>query len=530
MADGQGMEQVEGGIEAITGRLLSGWCRVADAGAFAEPPAGMSLSLHADGAELGATLAEYDAARDKMIFEFMLPRAIFDGQAHVFAAQVAGSVVALENATQLLGAPDAAPIGFLEQISEDGWVIGWAWYPEQPELRVEVELLVDGHVAGTAHAGLFRADVAEAGKGDGCYGFSWPLPFSVLAMARDVTISARDKRTGAELPDPLVFRQKTVTDAFSKIAELEHDVRLLNETIKTLEFRKSADEREAGELFRTVGEFFMELAAASAAGTPLAALRPVKSLAEEVTAGLEGFAFAPCEAPEVSIFVAAGPQVAGTYAALRAVQAGLGEVKAEVFLLDDGACAQTPLLAMVAQNMRYARLPGGLAAARCNDAMRLAGGDLAVFLASGVQVSGAWAEALAVFAARPILAGLAARVADADGVLVSAGVELNGGDVAARGRWAEVRAAVDAVAPEMFAVRRAAWEQLGGLDEGYYGLGAALVEFCLRARMGGGAIGYEPGFGGVLSGAVVNEVDVEGRGSDSRRLRAVIGSFREAAE
>jgi len=93
-----------------------------------------------------------------------------------------------------------------------------------------------------------------------------------------------------------------------------------------------------------------------------------------------------------------------------------------------------------------------------------------------------------------------------------------------------VRATVDAVAPEMFAVRRTAWEQLGGLDEGYYGLGAALVEFCLRARMGGGAVGYEPGFGGVLSGVVELDADIEGQGSDARRLRAVIGSFREAAE
>jgi len=533
------MEFYEGSIEAISGRLMSGSLRAAAPLAsnvvLAFPdrlPAAINIEFFDLDRALGATVAELLPGESRLAFEFMLPRAMFDGQVHEITARIAGAPAVLDNNRHLLGAASGAghaPQGFLEQITEDGWVVGWAWYPEHPEARVEVELLVDGHAAGTAHAGLFRADVAEAGNGDGCYGFSWPLPFSVLAMARDVTISARDKLTGQALTDNLLFRQRSVADALSKIAELEHDVRLLNETIATLEARGAADERAAADLFRTVGAFFKDLSDTSAAGQPLAQLRSVKAAAADVTSGLAPLAFGAVAQPAFSVFVRAGADLKQSHATLSALRETLGEAPAEVFLLDDGACDETPLLAMVVQNMRYARLAGG-AVARCNDAMRLGAAEVAVFLEAGMRPGADWAEALGVFAARPNLGALAARVADEAGVLVSAGVSLQNGEPVARGRWAEVRAAVDAVAPEMFAVRRQVWQELQGLDEGYATLSAALVEFCARARMAGRAVGYEPGFGGVMVAVLSGEADIAARAEDSRRLAGVVGAFREAAE
>ena len=70
----------------------------------------------------------------------------------------------------------------MDQITKGGKVEGWAWYPDQPETRLEVEFLVDNVVVGSAIADINRLDLAKVGIGDGRYGFSWPLPFDVLTI------------------------------------------------------------------------------------------------------------------------------------------------------------------------------------------------------------------------------------------------------------------------------------------------------------------------------------------------------------
>jgi hypothetical protein len=90
---------------------------------------------------------------------------------------------------------------------------------------------------------------------------------------------------------------------------------------------------------------------------------------------------------------------------------------------------------------------------------------------------------------------------------------------------------VNAVAPEIFAVRHAIWAQLNGLDEGFSGAGAALVEFCLRAKAAGKMVAYDPGFSAEFSSPADTGVgDFENQSVDAARLREVIGSFKEAAE
>lgn len=84
-------------------------------------------------------------------------------------------------------------LGSLDLISDEGIVYGWAWDQEKPSERVEVEFLIDGVSAGTTVVGHYREDLLTAGIGDGYYGFSWPLPYDVLAQPRDVTLSARIK-------------------------------------------------------------------------------------------------------------------------------------------------------------------------------------------------------------------------------------------------------------------------------------------------------------------------------------------------
>lgn len=58
----------------------------------------------------------------------------------------------------------------------DGRAVGWAWDPERPEEALEVEVLVDGEPVAGGCADVERSVLAEAGIGDGRYGFDVPLP------------------------------------------------------------------------------------------------------------------------------------------------------------------------------------------------------------------------------------------------------------------------------------------------------------------------------------------------------------------
>jgi hypothetical protein len=404
------------------------------------------------------------------------------------------------SAASVTSAPLLPVVGDLEGVSEQGWVFGWAWCPARPDERIELEVLVDGKLADTILAANYRVDVAEAGFGDGYYGYSWPLSYSVLAQPHDAIISVRVKQSGQILPKPWVFRQKLVANAVHKIAELENDVRLLKGTIAELSRRSRQDDEAAGELFKIVGDFFAELAAATAAGAPPRQLRTLKAAVADVTTTFAAFAFHPCATPNVTILVSAGGSAEIVYETLRALHDTIGNTVAEIVLLDDGTCDDAALLPLAVQNMRYMRLTGGNAVARYNDAIRMTDGELLVFFAAGVKPAPRWVDALTRFQAEAGLAALAARVTRPDGQLLHAGVEQREGAAILRGQGMESKAfaenaTVDAVCKECFALRRSAWTGLGGLDEGFDDIAPALINFCLDSKAAGNTVGYTPEFG-----------------------------------
>jgi GT2 family glycosyltransferase/spore maturation protein CgeB len=74
-----------------------------------------------------------------------------------------------------LNAVTSAFRGFVERVSHDA-VSGWAVDLQQPERRVEVELLIDGAVIASTKANLFRSDLAVLGFGQSDYAFRFQLP------------------------------------------------------------------------------------------------------------------------------------------------------------------------------------------------------------------------------------------------------------------------------------------------------------------------------------------------------------------
>jgi GT2 family glycosyltransferase len=507
------MLRIECRLDTIAGRVVEG-----SAIDHADPARPMVIEFQDGDRLLGSTVAVLDPLASgpdapRQFFSFLLPPDVFDGNEHVITAVAAGAEGTAQSAPlRVVGhAPEPAaaparpameiPSGSLDLVSEDGWVLGWAWYPNSPEERVEIEFLVDGELAGTSTAASYRADVAAAGVGDGNYGFSWALPYHVLTQARACLISARDAKTGHILPEPRRFQQMAVVDALEKVAALENDLRQLTAAIALRDAAARADQQGAADLFKTVGDFFTQLAAATAAGQPPGALKTLKNAVAEVTSGFRPFAFEAPQAPDITICLEACAPLPLMYQQLRAIRDSIGTLAVEIILIDAGAHDDTALLPLVVRNMRYLRLRAG-PAARCNEAARAATGRLVLFLTERAVPAEGWLEAVsAEFAMPPQPAVLAAKCLGADGMVEHAGVEMAEDGLAARGHRRDPEAApytealpVDAAAAAAFAVSREAWMKLRGLDENYAGLGPALADFCLRARLAGGAVRFSPAF------------------------------------
>jgi hypothetical protein len=535
---------IQGSIDMVTGRIASGWVLPSD-GARS-----VMLDFYLDGQPLGTTVAfpAMGAIGGRLIFEVPLPATAFDGQVHLIACAAGPERVLLANERQQLDPAGAAPAltpvaaapaapalyaeGRLDRVSEAGWCFGWAWYPQRPSQRVEVEFLVDGEVVGAALASNPRADVAAAGHGDGMCGFAFPLPYAVLTRPRDAVIIARDKSHGVPLPDPVVFRQRKVADAVQQITGLEHELAAV--TAAFAGGTPAPADARAAALFRTVGAFFTALAATAEAGRDPTGLRLLDGAVAQAVAEFPAFALARHAQPAVTVGLQADLELAGLHRALAGIEDRLG-LPAEIFLSDDGSIGDAPLTPLVVQNLRYVRSTGS-AVERFNMLCRLAAAPIVLLLPASAVLRPGAATALAAFVEDASLGVLAARIAGPDGAVLSAGVTLKDGTPAPRGRgasFAEMAQAanVDAAAPEAFALRLQTWQRLGGLDESYATLGPALADFALRAEAIGQAVFYDPGFAVTLAAtrALHNGPGIAAARADIARLDERLRSLGRAA-
>lgn len=271
--------------------------------------------------------------------------------------------------------------------------------------------------------------------------------------------------------------------------------------IAQLSSREAQDNRAVAALFTTIGDFFSELAKNSAVGNTASRLRPIGSTIADITASFVPFSIPPCTAPQICVFVEVGGKVSDVYQVLRELCETLGDSPAEVYLLDDGTCDEAALLPLVVHNLRYARLTAETSpATRCNEAMHLVTGEVAVFIAPRLKPMPSWTFALAAFDQMSNVAAMAAQVLDENGLLLSAGAAQREGLTAPRGLGLYPDnviflqpGPVEAVSDEFFALRRRTWEYFGGLDEQFDNLPDALLDFCQRASAAGEAVQYEPG-------------------------------------
>lgn len=87
--------------------------------------------------------------------------------------------------------------GWVEEVTPDGFVRGWAMDEAFPELPVLLEVLYDGEVIHTILASEHRDDLAQAGLGRGYHGFTLTLPDNRRWHA--TRIAVRRAKDGAPL-------------------------------------------------------------------------------------------------------------------------------------------------------------------------------------------------------------------------------------------------------------------------------------------------------------------------------------------
>ena len=443
-------------------------------------------------------------------FQFELPERLFDGAMHIISARPNGlasdptAPASRDAARAARVTADPQAVGMLENVSDDGWVKGWAWYPGEPGRRVEIEILADGVAVGDALAATQRSDLLAAGIGDGNCSFSFGLPTEVVQRPRGTLVSIREKRTGLTIAEPRLFQRREIQDALAKLTDLENDARLLESTVTLAAGRAAADNRATADLFKTVGDFFLQLANVTAAGKPPGSLRTLSAAIEHVTGRFAPIEFDGSSAAELSICVEATGSLDDIYRTLRSIAAFRSAIGLEVVLFHIGACDEAALLPLVARNLRYVHAEDGMTGiAQRNRVADLARGPIIVFLAGYADPCKDWLGAIAsAFGSDDTVDMLGAKVVRSDGVLESAGIMLESRRASAIGVGADPSAAefsqsrrIDAVDGAAFAVRRDAWRRNRGLDESLKSMDVALIDFCVRSA---GAIVYEPQFAVVL--------------------------------
>ncbi|WP_297369221.1 glycosyltransferase family 2 protein [Acidocella sp.] len=417
------------------------------------------------------------------------------------------------------------PVGQLDLISDEGWVVGWAWYPEAPERRVDVEVLADGDIIGTMTAALHREDVAAAGFGDGAYGFSVALPHHVLSSPRPATITLRDRLSGVAFSKPVVFSQPALREAGAQLDLLNQDVQLLSASLARLQAKEAADNHATAALFRTVADFFSQLADVALAGASPRTLRTLRDSVAETTCMYPPLEFFPAEAPDISVCFLAQADMDAMYTALAGLHPGFAAAKAELLILDPADNADAPLLPLLAGNARYMRrsatvTPGGW----LNDLAQSAHGSILCFITAPVGPVGAWLPTLASALSASGGDILTPCLLSPDGIVEHAGALFTDNILVARdARSSEdltAAAEVEAAAPQCFAISRETWQALGGFAPEFETLAGAVAAFCLQAGQYGIKTMYQPQFeAAYLTNAAPLPDDPAKTSADAARLR-----------
>lgn len=398
--------------------------------------------------------------------------------------------------------PQSAPTGALDLVTPDGIVEGWCWSPAFPDQRREVTILVDGRPVGEALAARYREDLRAAKIGDGHHAFRFVLPWSTVGQQRSVCISIRDADTGEPVGEPFNLHQRVVATIDDRISEIERKLRLLQS--RSDDLARRTDERlesAGGELFRTIGRFFEDLADDVDHGAPMHAIPRLGLFLKEVTGRHSALTLQATAFPLATLCVDACTDLAGVVECLAELhRAGLDGVAA-IVVLDRGEHDDVALITTVVRGLRYLRVGGSGVLSELNELALEGETPSLIFMAAHGRPQPGWVETVAAtLEAAAEAAVVAGCVVRGDGVIHHAGLFRT-----PAGEWCDYGAGrldgdvecsfvreVDAAGAHAVAFRKEALEAIGGFDIHGAGVANAVADACVRLRLAGRTVIYQP--------------------------------------
>jgi hypothetical protein len=268
----------------------------------------------------------------------------------------------------------------------DGGFDGWCWAPDRPDERLVVDLLVNDQLAASMVAAIFRRDLLTRGLGDGRHGFAMHLPGGSPALAGDMLITARERRSGT------VFgRVLREAPAFAPQGGVQLD--RLEQSVAEL-WQKLAQARQRGrppsQLLREVLPALADRLRARARGRGAAdggAALPSPWSGAGLPAG-----------PPLQLPALADPDMTVAFAArdaaialrrIAALAPALALARAELLVVDPGCDPLAAQLPARARNLRYWRVAGALPCAALNSAVAQARGRCVALLNDGLEAPSA---------------------------------------------------------------------------------------------------------------------------------------------
>jgi hypothetical protein len=128
-------------------------------------------------------------------FRFPTPVSLREGLSHSIRVKFAQSGTDLGFTPRPVAC--TGPQGFHDSVGCSS-IAGWAWYQNQPDVPVAVDILDGATVVGTVVANVYRQDLKNAGIGNGYHGFNLPTP-ALLKNGQAHSVRVRFAGTAVDL-------------------------------------------------------------------------------------------------------------------------------------------------------------------------------------------------------------------------------------------------------------------------------------------------------------------------------------------
>jgi GT2 family glycosyltransferase/glycosyltransferase involved in cell wall biosynthesis len=398
--------------------------------------------------------------------------------------------------------------GLQSHIDSADWagIRGWVCDPLEPQKRIVLELLDGDTPLATVLAHQYRSDLAQAGIGDGRYGFSVSFTETLLPNAMHL-LHLRPVGSEVDLPlFPLVLTRDH--------AGLDPSVRfVLGNLVAEAENAQSTEQVApivsalVGFLDSVASRYFDLVDETEASAADL--LKPTelgpqfRTLVDSLQRNYPPLRLDAARPPVVSVIIPVFNKFELTYNCIRSIIDQGAQMPFEIIVVDDCSRDETMLAGLVlGPGIRLVRNEANAGFIRsCNRGFDAARGGYIVFLNNDTEVKARWLDELYETMQRDPQIGIAgSKLLYPDGTLqecggivwrLGDGWNWGRGEAADDPRYCYMRDA-DYVSGAALMVRKSLFAGVGKFDEHYLPAYYEDTELCFRARQAGYRVVVQP--------------------------------------